>query len=84
MKERFRALKGLTFAAPACQAMVRKAGGISKLSSDEQAKLKMTRVEPGEVTDQIPEESIGWLLDQRCIERVAQSSAAQTKGVADG
>ncbi len=45
---------------------------------------KEVRIEPGKLTDDLPKESIGWLLDQRHIEEVEDDPAeasARTKEV---
>jgi hypothetical protein len=65
-KTRYRALVGMNYPTdPALDERLRnrKGGG---MTDEEAAQLK--RVEPGDIVDDVPEKSVGWLLKQGAIE----------------
>ena len=79
MANRLRAKQGLTYPAPASQALVEKAGGLSKLTPTERAKVKLRRVEAGEWCDDLPEPSKAHLIEQNLVEVVEAEIPAPTR-----
>jgi len=80
MTTKFRALVGLTYPTPSSLKAVAKAGGMSKLTDEERAKVVLKSVKAGSLCDDIPESSRKWLLKSKCIEEVLPKSASQRKG----
>ena len=66
----YKALVDLTWPSPDSMAMVKRAGGISKLSEEQRQKLVLKKCKAGKVCDGVPESSIKWLLKQGKIEAV--------------
>ena len=55
---RLRAVVGVSYPDPASLAIVEKAGGLSKLSDEQRAKVKMKDVKAGGFCDDIPKKSV--------------------------
>jgi len=55
---RLRAVVGVSYPDPSSLPIVEKAGGLSKLSDDERAKVKIKNVKPGGYCDDLPQKSI--------------------------
>ena len=70
MSKRLRALNGMTYPIGSSLELVRKAGGISKLTDDQRASLKVRRVQSGEWCDDLPAESVDGLVASRDVEVV--------------
>tara|TARA_R110000824_G_scaffold185016_8_gene365943 strand:+ start:1382 stop:1621 length:240 start_codon:yes stop_codon:yes gene_type:complete len=67
---KYKALVDMMWPSPESIPMVKRAGGISKLSEDQLQKLVMKTCKAGKVCDGVPESSIKWLVKQGKIEPV--------------
>jgi|TARA_R110000824_G_scaffold1386_10_gene7085 hypothetical protein len=76
---KFKALRSLTWPSPDSMAMVKRAGGISKLSEEQRQKLVMKSCKAGDFCDGVPESSIKWLLKQGKIESVGPTKKNKVK-----
>ncbi len=56
-------------------ALIRKRGGIRALSQEEQDGLDLHISKDGEIVDDIPKESIPWMLEQGLIEPAVKKAA---------
>ncbi|HXH05855.1 MAG TPA: hypothetical protein VNI83_04620 [Vicinamibacterales bacterium] len=63
--------EGLSYPIGASLARVRMAGGRSRLAPAEAATLELRRPAVGDIVDDVPEESIGWLVAEGYLEPVA-------------
>ena len=79
MAERYRAVVDLTYPAPGSLKAVQSAGGLSKMSDEQRAKVVFKHVKAGGYADNIPEKSVKWLLKGGMI-KVAGSPGARAKG----
>ena len=70
MATRFRATVELTYPTPASLKVVLAAGGMTKLSEEQRAKVTLKRVPAGSYCDDIPEKSIKKLLARGHITEV--------------
>ena len=68
--KRLRALVGLSYPSEESLPMVKRAGGISKLSEEQLSKLKMIQRKPGDFCDDMPKSSIKALLKSGGVETV--------------
>ena len=69
-KTRYRALVGLDYPTPQSLAIVNQAGGLSKLTPEQRAKVKTKRVEPGGWCDDVPASALPYLLEAQKVEEV--------------
>ena len=79
MAERYRAVVSLSYPAPGSLKAVLAAGGLSKMTAEQRAKVVFKRVKAGAYADNIPEKSVKWLLKGGMI-KVAGSPGAKAKG----
>ncbi len=80
MADRLIARNGLSYAADAAsQALIDAAGGRSKLSPEDRAKVRIKRVEPGEPCDDVPANAVDRLIASGDIERVPAKPAKGKK-----
>jgi hypothetical protein len=77
MADRLRAKVGLTYPTGASLEVVRKAGGIKKLTAEQGAELELKHVAAGEPCDDLPEESRKWMVAQGLVEVVKQKAQAK-------
>lgn len=71
MAERLRAIRGLVYPAdPESLHLVRAAGGVSQLSADARARVRLKDVAAGDWCDDLPDESQAWCLAQGLVRRV--------------
>jgi len=70
MSKKYRALVDITWPDSDSLAIVKKAGGLSKLSPEQLAKVKMKTCKAGKTSDELIESSTKWLLKQGLIEEV--------------
>ena len=75
--DRYRAVVDLTYPAPGSLKAVLDAGGLSKMTDEQRAKVTFKRVKAGSYTDHIPEKSIKALLKDGSIK--AESRRKGTK-----
>ena len=68
--ERYRAMVNLSYPAPGSLKAVQTAGGLSKMTEGQRAKVTFKHVKAGGLADSIPETSITWLLKGGMIKSV--------------
>ena len=71
--KRLRAVVGLEYPDAKGQAVIKNAGGISKLTAAQRSKLKTKKVKPGGFCDDVPPSSLKVLLKQGSVVRVGSS-----------
>ncbi len=69
-RTRLRARVGLNYPTPQSLAIVNQAGGLSKLTPEQRAKVKTKRVEAGGWCDDVPASALPYLLQARKVEEV--------------
>ena len=72
----YRAAVGLNYPDAKGLALIKKVGGVSKLTADDRASITEIRVEAGAVCDGLPKSAQKWLLKDGYI---AESSAADAE-----
>lgn len=72
--KRLKAKKGLTYPDASSLKIVREAGGISKLTKEQRKKVKLKRVEPGKFCDDLPEESMEWMIARGDVEVIEEEA----------
>lgn len=81
MSRRLRALRGLVYPADADSvALVKRAGGLSKMSPEQRKRIKLRQVPAGAFCDDAPKSSIGGLLRKHAVEWVDVGGAAEHAG----
>lgn len=78
---KLKALVSLTYPSPDTLAIVKKAGGMTKLTPEQRSKVKMINKKAGQFCDDIPETSLKWLLNQKLVEQVDGSKVVKKKTV---
>lgn len=76
------AVRGLKYPAPSSLALVTRAGGVSKLTAEQAAKVTYRVVAPGESCDDMPKQSIKGCLANGSVRRVAVAATSTTSPVA--
>lgn len=71
MTHRLKAVIGLTYPEPKSLELVLEAGGLSKLTAKQRAKVKLRYVKPGEWCDDLPECSRDHLITKGSVIKVA-------------
>ena len=66
MAEKFKALVGLSYPDAISRKLIPK-GGVSKLSPEEQGKIKYKYVAAGKSVDDLPDSAVKWLLKDGLI-----------------
>lgn len=70
----YRVMRRLRYPARADQDRVRLAGGLHRLTADERLTLMLVERRPGDIVEDVPRESIAWLLAQGCLEVVMEDA----------
>lgn len=80
MSKQLRALVGLTYPSPESLEMVKRAGGISKLSDKQRSKLVLIERKPGQFCNDLPASSLEYQLKRGSVEIVGESKTAKAGG----
>lgn len=67
MTERLKAVRGLEYPDARSLEIVREAGNLSKLTSEQRSRIRLKRVEPGGWCDDIPSESLQHYLENGAV-----------------
>jgi len=65
--KRLKAKIGLTYPDASSLEIVREAGGLSKLTPEQRAKVKLREIKPGEWCDDVPKESREHLIEKGTV-----------------
>jgi hypothetical protein len=79
----YRARQNLSYPDPASLRIVQQAGGLSRLSAADRARVRLREVAAGERCDDVPASSVPWMLEQGWIERVSGPAAPATPPAAE-
>tara|TARA_R110000824_G_scaffold269755_2_gene458216 strand:+ start:2053 stop:2304 length:252 start_codon:yes stop_codon:yes gene_type:complete len=80
MSNKFKAVVGLSYPDATSRKLIPK-GGVSKLSLEEQSKIKYKNVAAGKTVDDLPESAIKWLLkDGLIVEADGTTLTTKKKG----
>ena len=80
MSNQLRALVGLTYPSPESLEMVKRAGGISKLSNRQKSKLVLIERKPGQFCNDLPTSSLKDQLKRGNVEIVGESKTTKAAG----
>ena len=69
----YRARTAISYPDAASLVIVRRAGGLSRVSASELFRVTLIEVKAGERCDGLPDESVGWLVAQGLIEPIADA-----------
>ena len=79
---RLKAIVGISYPDSASLKIVQKAGGLSKLSEQQRAKVKIKNVKPGGFCDDLPEASRKNFLKFKYVKEVESSAKRPLRGTA--
>ena len=69
----YRARVAISYPDAASLAIVRRSGGLSRVSASDLFRVTMIEIQAGGRCDGLPDESVGWLVAQGLIEPVADA-----------